>query len=383
MYLTRSVVAGNRRKLAYRVPISTRFLPLNGDDNNAAFTTQTWVQSRTKYVLRGASNDFIADSWGFNLVNNAGSEVGQTARTVRAKLEYPEGNFYDFTWAGSVTKSITSGTTSNLSDILRIPGGVPGGGIFYIHWEEVGTAYTVNAAGKSLAGESYGSGTGSAPTLGSSYSGSTANTKICMPNMVTAMQSVSRPLVAFLGDSNMVDQTQTRDAQGIASFPRAISPNANCLKFCMSGNSLSYQVATFTYRKTVMQNYGIKHCFVLLGTNDLPASGDSSAGIITNLDSMASLLAGVGVTPHFMTLPPKSGGAEATRVPVNAYIRSASGTGNYGAYFELADIVETARDSGTWKTGYTNGDLLHILWTNNTEVTAIVNALGNLYSTLK
>jgi lysophospholipase L1-like esterase len=133
-----------------------------------------------------------------------------------------------------------------------------------------------------------------------------------------------------------------------------------------SGTTAS-QHATNTYTNA---QYGM-HTYMLceLGVNDL---SDTLANIKANLSSIYSGAKAAGLRVAQSTITPDgNAGHEATRTALNAWIRAKTDT-NLDYVIEVADAVETTRDSGTWITGYT-GDNLHPTTTGHI---AIASAVG-------
>ena len=113
---------------------------------------------------------------------------------------------------------------------------------------------------------------------------------------------------------------------------------------------------------------------VLLGTNDL-SGGLSAAQLQSSLLEIWAALAAQGCRVLVCTIPPHtnstdtwatttnqspvnasySAGSGSARGQINAFIRAApaSGRGVFGV-IDVSDAVETQRDSGLWRTGFTN-----------------------------
>ena len=116
---------------------------------------------------------------------------------------------------------------------------------------------------------------------------------------------------------------------------------------------------------------------IAYGINDATTAGRTAAQIMADHKSLAAALA---LPTWLQTLAPKTASTDSwattasqttdatanpIRVALNLLIRR---TPDWAAgYFELADVVESARDSGLWKPGYT-ADGLH---ENQTAAAAI------------
>lgn len=109
---------------------------------------------------------------------------------------------------------------------------------------------------------------------------------------------------------------------------------------------------------------GATHWIMLYGTNDL-SGGKTGAQIIAALTAAYQLGATLGAEVWAGTLPPRTtstdawattanqtkASSEAARLEVNNWIRTTPAP--LAGYFEIADELETARNSGIWKAGYT------------------------------
>lgn len=120
------------------------------------------------------------------------------------------------------------------------------------------------------------------------------------------------------------------------------------------------------------------------GTNDISAS-KTAADVQGFMTTMANNLRAEGMKKIYIcTLPPRTtstdswattanqtqAATEAVRVAVNDWIRNTR-TG-FDGYFEVADILETGRNTGIWKAGYT-GDGIHPNGTGHGAAKAAIN----------
>jgi hypothetical protein len=118
-----------------------------------------------------------------------------------------------------------------------------------------------------------------------------------------------------------------------------------CQKFLASSNTLRRQLATYC-----------SHMHLEYAVNDF-----------TNLRTTANVLADnlsirnlIGMPCTIQTIEPNSSGAgSAQNNSINAYNDAVrGGISDVIGYFEVADVVTTARNSSTWISGYT-ADNLH------------------------
>lgn len=130
---------------------------------------------------------------------------------------------------------------------------------------------------------------------------------------------------------------------------------------------------------------------VQLGSNDI-FSGRSAAQVQTDLQTIYARLRALGINRIYQTtVTPRTtstdswatvnnqtttnAGHEAARVTLNAWIRA--NTAGITGYFEIADVVESARDSGKWKAGST-ADGIHPTDTMHTTMSAAITTGGLL-----
>jgi len=199
-----------------------------------------------------------------------------------------------------------------------------------------------------------------------------------------------------VGDSITYGTGDTNASGGPLSwFTRGTNATVPAFRYSRSGQWAQAVALSSLYSLPMMS--GCTHSLVLLGTNDLLNSARTFAQITGDLITIYKGLIAEGVKPVGVTIPPRTassdawattanqtfdktnytGGASSLRSQINTWIR-AGGGGNLVGYFELADIVETARDSGIWLAGYTS-DGTH---PNVTGHTAIGAALSSALTTI-
>ena len=196
-----------------------------------------------------------------------------------------------------------------------------------------------------------------------------------------------------IGDSIMHGTGDTNATGGALSwFTRAGNANVPVFRFARNGQWAS-AVATMSMYSMPMLS-GSSHVAVALGTNDLLNNTRSYAQIVGDLTTIYRAVIAEGAKPVGVTVPPRSsstdawataanqtvdrvpyqGGASSIRSQVNAWIR-AGGGGLLSGFIELADVVETARDSGLWKAGYTT-DGTHPNATAHAAIAAAVDLVA-------
>ena len=138
-------------------------------------------------------------------------------------------------------------------------------------------------------------------------------------------------------------------------------------KYNAKSGTTAAQHATNTYTNGEYD----QHTYLLceLGVNDLASSLATIKASLSTIYATAKA-AGLRVAQTTIT-PDGNAGHEANRTALNAWIRAKTDT-NIDYVVEVADVVETARDSGTWKTNYSS-DNVH---PSPTGHAAIATAVG-------
>lgn len=165
------------------------------------------------------------------------------------------------------------------------------------------------------------------------------------------------PVIGIIGDSIIAGTTDTTPSspQPVPGYMlRALNNNYSFVQLAMGSDSASlWNTAANRKRRLPFIGY-CTHLVVALGTN-------SQATAQADLTTLYATLAQYGLPIWAVTIPPRTTSTdswaatanqtvtanEAARVATNAFIRG--GPANVTGYFEVADAVETARDSGKWQ----------------------------------
>jgi hypothetical protein len=373
---------------------------------------QTWVtstayafKSLTEHINQGSTVNGITvkyGNWYANNVNEFSSWTNSGTLNYYASLEYPNGNFNMFEWSAvqgtphARFGTATGGSTIE-SDLLGI--GIPHGAKFKIHLIVVsasGTPLAIPVSASTVAGGSDATaywatsaamGTNdpwllnfTGATTGSSGTSGAPN---IYPLAIKGVSSV--PSVILYGDSRLsgkIDSTtSTAPASentnlgywGVGEIARTLDyglPYANI--GCESDTILQ-----FTTNHALRAALASDHQYVHFeyGINDVSA-GRTAATIEGQLTTAYGYFPSQRVSQS--TIPPKTAssdswatavnqtvdGFNSTRTALNDWIRTKPSP--LWQYFEIADIMETARNSGIWKnvgdgsaTAAMTGDGLH------------------------
>jgi len=225
----------------------------------------------------------------------------------------------------------------------------------------------------------------------SNATGSSGTADLWTPGIL-GRPSTSTPFVlGGIGDSITWGVGDTPNAsQGGASswLTRATNATVPLFRYTVSGQWAAAVAGVSYYSMPLMA--GCSHVMVLLGTNDM-VNGSNYTALTNALATIYKILRAQGVKPVGVTIPPRTtstdswattanqtasganytGGATSVRSQVNAWIR-AGGGGYLAGFFDFADAVETARDSGIWQAG-ASVDGIHPNGTGHIAAAAAVN----------
>lgn len=322
----------------------------------------TKIITKTKHYARTSVSSFkIAyPNWYVNTVSFAEGGNGGTA-TITSAIEYPIGvTLTQVTWSAIPSVDVPSGTQSALSDTINVA--IPEGEAFIVRtYVTNASGVVVDAGGNSANGEEFryttGALTDQTMTMGT-YSGGSSSSLSFAPILLVA--TITRPSILLIGDSRCFgysDSYAGSSSGDIGETARCVGPyfgyvscgttSSTTLGFV---NSHTLQVALGAY---------CSHIICELGINDLKGviSPATSAGRITTIAGYFS-----PKKVYQTTLPPITSStdnwatlgnqtqdtANGDRVTFNGLVRA--GISGITNYFELADVAETARNSGYWIT---------------------------------
>lgn len=334
--------------------------------------------------------------------------------TVKASIEYPAGQMFPVTFNGAASVVIAPGG-SVMSDPIGIT--IAKGTLFWTRTYVVVTAGqkfprgSFSTASSSGQGHNYASGTAGADVTVAGATPTTVNEYVYCPAAILGLPAdPGKAVVAIVGDSLVAG---TGDNQ-IGWAERWLNDNYSYQKVAYPSEAMSQWKPTtaggaYCYRRAgLLSREGVTHVLAEhivndLGANSLPSLqangflywqflsriGKVWATTCTPQTSSTDAWATVG---NQTILSPALN--EPRRLSWNAWLRDGAPMTAAGApqaigasggtvlragavghplagYIELADVVESARDSGLWKAGY-SGDGTH---PNTVGATAIAAAL--------
>jgi hypothetical protein len=324
------------------------------------------------HILAADGVQIVVGNW---YANNTGEFSGPATSTEMISIEYPQGVYKLSTFGGN--QSTTCAAGSNVTtDAIKLA--IPKGATFWVHrWQTFPSAVSIPVSANAVTistfdvATQYSAAQLAALTVdprsfltGMTASGGTAGGAWTMyPLAVLGKSSV--PSVIGYGDSRMsgrsdAQSTLTTAADfgyfGMGEVFRSIGhllPYTNC--GCETDTIQQFN-AFPTFRSNLAQYH--THVHFEYGVNDLTAG--RTAAVI-----QAALQAGYALFPtkkiSQSTIPPvtastdtwltlanqTTAGTNPQRVILNNWIRTKPSP--LWAYFEVADAVESARDSGLWK----------------------------------
>ena len=278
--------------------------------------------------------------------------------TIYAAVEYPIGATPVRVQFGGVDQGTIPAGGVLLSDPLIID--IPDGAEFAVKsfFESASGIISTVLKGNSAA-ERWQGGTGALTdqTL-TSTNPSTFSTLTYGPSAIVAVSN--RPAFIFFGDSRVAGSGEAGGTEYKGEYERTIGPLYAFANASRSGDSVASFVTSNTQRIALANRY-FTHILCNYGTNDV-VTGSTDATIVANLETVAGLVSGAF---YQGTIAPRSSSTDgwtttvnqttdasnAKRVSVNASIRA--GLTGAAGFLEVADQVETARDSGIWQANFT------------------------------
>lgn len=348
------------------------------------------IMVRCPFIARDdiASLQILLPNWYWASTQNSGGDhaehgSGGTA-TFTASVEYPAGTFTQIKFGGSAS-IVAADNTDTLSDAVAVA--VPKGAAAFIRvfavfssgivfWDQGDyvNGQQLAYAASGLTDQTMGGtitntatpGTGSGAVNGGT---SSANTLGFGPTAIIAQTAL--PSVLLSGDSRVDGWSDTiGDASGdMGELARSIGPSLAYINAGSWGDQAALYNASHAHRQALAKY--CSHVICEQGINDLTAGGASAATLEASQNTLWTAFANMGLPVFASTIPPVTTSASdhwassagqtlaasnAARTAVNDNIRTTPAP--LAGFFEVADQIETARNSGLWKSngsayGYT------------------------------
>jgi hypothetical protein len=340
---------------SYLGQIATRsFVP------NNFVSTNKQSMSRSRHLCQQAvtslqivvSNFYVPETGG-----NLGVEMapGSTA-TVTASIEYPAGTFTQVTFGGSASGTVPDGGVL-FSDFVSVT--IPQGATFYVRQyitTAAGMVYSDNGSIDYTNGDGFKFGASGIAdqTMGGTV---THNDNFNGFFPLAILGTTNRASVAIIGDSRAYGyQDIYSDTSGDrGELARSIGPSLAYMSLTTPSDKAALWVASHTNRLQIAKY--CSHAVIQLGINDI-SGGRTASQLIADYATIAGL---IGKPIFCCTLAPRSNSTdswqtvanqtafaqEAQRSSFNTSVRA--GLSGFAGYFEIADQVESARNSGKWR----------------------------------
>lgn len=339
---------------------------------NFRSTTQKQMMSRSAHFARDAitSLQIVIVNW-FVDATGTGNETGLGgSTTVEASVEYPANTFTRIQFSGIDAGSVASGATL-VSDACSVT--IPDGAQFWVRMYKTsatGIVYMGFPNSRTIKDETL----GDAATFGVSgvtnqvMSGtvtSNANSANVRDGPVVIIGTTSKRTFFLLGDSICQGYEDTPDGvtgrMGILA--RSIGENYGYINAGISSDRATYWAGSHTGRGPLMD-----YCtdvIVQLGFNDIFSASRTASQVKTDLGTIYTYAVTTkGKRCYQTTITPKTTSTDSWATTANQTVTGQesvkAGTGSVNewirantaaidGYFETADVLESARDSGKWK----------------------------------
>lgn len=327
---------------------------------NVTNTSFSMVNARQPAIRRSFATSFQVEYWnGYVHPTTFVETASGASSTISLAIEYPVGTFTRVTWGGNASIVAASGARVR-SDPVNLT--IPVGATYFMRW------FIQNSSNIVLLRDSRNvTGVG-----GGQIELGTSLTDKSMGGTMAAQSGYSIPALAVLGmttspsvcldgDSRVMGFRDTADPTlDLGILARSVGRAMAYIDLSTAGDRMdkwtasnAVRLAMHAYCTSAILEYGI---------NDI-GNGFSAASVQTNVQAaitaMKATAAAAGITSKVFltTLDPRTSDAtntaaatgESNRVAYNDYLRTTGFAGMDG-YFDTADVVESARNSGLYKT---------------------------------
>lgn len=321
------------------------------------------------------ANAQTTESMVFTLGNAYLAEQGGGDATYWGMVEWPVGSApRPILFSGTQLVSVTAKTLLD-SDAVSMPG-YTAGSIFYVGlWQE-------NLTGTLITDFSIATDEGCRYGTSASNSGAgiaKETTRVtgggAFGSMPIAIKSVSaKAAVLLLGDSRLFGLYDTKESTTLTGTgivgKRLEQLGIGYTNWGAKGDKAANWTSNSVMRKS-MAPY-ITHVVIEYGVNDIVINGSTAAFTLTKVQEMIDYWAGLGKVVYVCTVSPNSTTTDAYATVANqskvatksdaitAYNNLVrAGLPNVAGYIEVADVDESARDSGVYKAPGITTDGLH------------------------
>lgn len=301
----------------------------------------------------------------------------QGTATYRASIEYPEGTFTQITFSGSVSGTANAGQDM-LSDSVAVS--IPEGASFWVRVYMTSTWGMIYFAGDNntpVGDNNYGERLEYAASgiVDKTMGGTITNTgtSIGRPQYspIAIIAQTVKPSILLVGDSRVWGQNDTFDADGNkGELARGLGPHFGYINVGSAGDSPSDYLVSNSRRTALAQ--WCSHVVSQSAINALRSGSGQNKTASTVLAEQQQILAlfpnkrRLTTTTMTRTSSTDSWATTANQTPIDVSARIIeyneairAGVPNSIGYFDIADTLETSRNSGIWRTPGFTIDGLH------------------------
>lgn len=278
-----------------------------------------------------------------------------TSSIFTASIEYPRNTLTQIKFSGSSSVTVASGSCT-FSDVVNPSTAIPLGQPFWIRTYQTNAAGVVyTTEGSATSNYDWGDFNGGVDqTMNTSYTGSASRNLY----KTTAIIGYTRyPSILMIGDSRMAGVNDNiTDATGLAGYGRLVGQHYGFANLGIPSTTLALWATNRTNRM-LFAPYAT-HVLSELGINDIRSSVSLSTlktgikNFVNNFTVPVYWTTEEPVTTSsdsFVTLSGQTKFAQdSVRVSFNDALRNNAMAGSLWGYVEMADAVESARDSGLW-----------------------------------
>lgn len=351
---------------------------------NSAWTNSNKFQMvRSPHIMRDPQPAKVVFHNGYWDAASTLQELGSggTMTVAQAEIEYPAGTtLAALTFAGGQGSTAIDGALI-ASDFCAAMASIPAGARFWVRYLlNCSNGICFNQVPDAVNGAAM-TYTNTAQTYQPAGQPVTDTSNGVYGNSPIAIVGItSKASVLLLGDSRTEGAKDTYDSSGdLGETARSIGPFLAYINAGCRGDTLAKFLASYAFRTGLAQF--CSHVVCEAGINDC-TSGAGVSAIRQNMQLLWQKFANKAV--YQITIPPVTTSSDSwattanqtthaqnpTRQSINELIRSLPHP--LTGYFEVADAVESARNSGLWKPSYTP-DGTH---ENQAAALAIKNAGG-------
>lgn len=290
------------------------------------------------------------------------------AATISAAIEYPAGTYTQVLFSGSANGTIPNGGTL-LSDSVSIT--IPDNAMFWIRSyfrNASGIVFEAGGGAENTPGiqeyvnflEGFDYNVAFDNTMGGAYDGvAVANVNF---RPLAILSDITQPSVLIIGDSRGHGHSDAQNASGdYGEIARSIGGSYGYTNWSTGSYAASNVVASHTNLAAIKDYFS--HVICQLGINDIGVEGASAATTLARLQSIWGYFSGK-VIGQSTIVPAVTSNVDntpraynAARVALNDLLRASPA--GLDMLFELADVLEASRNSGTFGSLSNTADGVH------------------------